>query len=90
MGNISADISAQLYMLRDVYRNLRGKNPKHDLLKLATLDADEGAFDFAPAYYIKFVKTSDPSTVHGYYRYTQELKTALRQESQLETTANNG
>jgi hypothetical protein len=88
MSSISDDTSAQLHMLMDAYKNLKKINPNHKLLGLAEMHPDEGGFDFTSEYAKKYVRKHDTWKVQGYARYTEELKDALREESQLEKIAN--
>jgi len=77
MSDIGSDKETQLYMMRDAYRELRAKDPNHELLGLAELHQDEGGFNFTPEYQSRCVRDGDRWRVQGYARYTFALQAAV-------------
>ena len=77
MGDIGSDTESALYMMRDAYRELMHKDPKHELLKLAELHQDESGFNFSREYARRCVRDSDHYKVQGYTRYMLALEAAV-------------
>ena len=76
MGDICSDTEAELRMMMDAYKELRNKNPNHELLKLVEVHSDEGGFNFTAEYITRCARDTDKHDVHGYARYTAALKAA--------------
>ena len=77
MGDIGSDTEAGLEMLIDYYRELKIKNPEHELLNLGRLDEGGRGITLFEGYSIRCVRKNDKHMVQGYSRYAIALRAAI-------------
>lgn len=78
MADIWSDTIAAFELMRDAYKDLRRKNPNHELLQIATLHGDEEGIDYNSEWERRFREDGDHLKAQPWSRYYFALKEAAK------------